>query len=160
MKEIIALRLSTWLTCAALGVVVTAGGYMIGRIHNADLMRTMAELIQDERSLSESGFFNLAKPMRATVTGYAAVPELTDSTPHITAIGLRTGRRICAVDPSVIPLRSWIMVPDLGLCYAGDTGAKVKGAHVDWLFDSPEEAREWGKKKRRAYVVRFGEEAG
>ena len=152
MKEIIALRLSTWITCAALGVAITAGGYMIGRIHNAGLMRAMADLIQDERAITESGFFSQAVPMRVTVTGYAAVPELTDSTPHITAIGLRTGRRICAVDPSVIPLRSWVLVPDLGLCYVGDTGAKVRGAHIDFLFPSPEEAREWGKKRRTVYV--------
>lgn len=154
MKEIVALRLSTWLTCAALGVVITAGGYMIGRVHNSGLMRAMADLIQDEHSLTESGFFAQAAPMRVTVTGYAAVEGLTDSTPHITAIGLRTGRRICAVDPKVIPLRSWVLIPDLGLCYAGDTGSRVKGAHVDWLFDSHEDAREWGRKTRTAYVVR------
>lgn len=154
MKEIVALRLSTWLTCAALGVVIVAGGYMVGRIHHASLMRAMADMIQDEQALTESGFFAQAVPMRIVVTGYAAVEGLTDSTPTITAIGLATGRRICAVDPAAIPLRSWVLVPDLGLCYAGDTGSKVKGAHVDWLFETVEDAREWGRKTRTAYVVR------
>lgn len=154
MREIVALKLDTWITLAALGVVMCAGTYMVGRVHSSKQMTEMAALIRAEADLTESGFISRAVPMRVTVTGYAAVPELTDSTPHITALGLVTGRRICAADPAVIPMRSWVLIPDLGLCYVADSGSKVRGAHIDFLFDSKEEAREWGRKKRQVYVVK------
>lgn len=159
-KEIIALRKDTWLLLAALGVVMVAGAYMVGRVHSSKQMTEMAALIQAEAELTESGFIARAVPMRVTVTGYAAVPEQTDSTPWITALGLVAGRRICAADPAVIPMRSWVLIPDLGLCYVGDVGSKVIGAHVDFLFPSSDEAREWGRKKRQVYVVKPMNEGG
>lgn len=52
-----------------------------------------------------------------------------------TAIGLRAGKGVIAVDPSVIPLRSKVYIPGYGLAIAGDTGGAIKGSIVDLGFD-------------------------
>jgi 3D (Asp-Asp-Asp) domain-containing protein len=49
----------------------------------------------------------------------------------ITRIGLKAGRGIVAVDPRVINLRSTVYVPGYGLGFAGDTGGRIKGRHID-----------------------------
>lgn len=52
-----------------------------------------------------------------------------------TAIGMRAGKGVIAVDPSVIKMRSRVYVPGYGLAVAGDTGGAIKGNIVDLGFD-------------------------
>lgn len=52
-----------------------------------------------------------------------------------TAIGLRAGFGVIAVDPSVIPLRSRVYIPGYGPAIAGDTGGSIKGNIIDLGFD-------------------------
>lgn len=52
-----------------------------------------------------------------------------------TAIGLRAGKGVIAVDPSVIPLRTKLYVPGYGVAIAGDTGGAIKGNIIDLGFD-------------------------
>lgn len=52
-----------------------------------------------------------------------------------TAIGLRAGKGVIAVDPSVIKLRSQVYVPGYGKAVAGDTGGAVKENIIDLGFD-------------------------
>ncbi len=52
-----------------------------------------------------------------------------------TAIGLRAGKGVIAVDPAVIKLGSRVYVPGYGLAVAGDTGGAIKGNIVDLGFD-------------------------
>jgi|SRR3989344_3296910 len=52
-----------------------------------------------------------------------------------TAIGMRAGKGIIAVDPKVIKLRSKVYVPEYGLAVAGDTGGAIKGNIIDLGFD-------------------------
>lgn len=52
-----------------------------------------------------------------------------------TAIGLRAGKGVIAVDPKVIPLRSKVYIPGYGLAVAGDTGGAIKGNIIDLGFD-------------------------
>ena len=59
-----------------------------------------------------------------------------------TRIGLPLSTGIVAVDPTVIPLRSWLYVPGYGKGLAGDTGGGVKGKFVD-LGYSEGEYRSW-----------------
>ncbi len=52
-----------------------------------------------------------------------------------TAIGMRAGKGVIAVDPAVIKLGSRVYVPGYGLAVAGDTGGAIKGNIVDLGFD-------------------------
>lgn len=52
-----------------------------------------------------------------------------------TAIGMRAGKGVIAVDPKVIKLRSKIYIPGYGMAVAGDTGGAIKGNIIDLGFD-------------------------
>lgn len=52
-----------------------------------------------------------------------------------TAIGMRAGKGVIAVDPKVIPLRSKVYIPGYGIAIAGDTGGAIKGNIIDLGFD-------------------------
>ncbi|MDP3974307.1 MAG: G5 domain-containing protein [Candidatus Daviesbacteria bacterium] len=52
-----------------------------------------------------------------------------------TAIGMRAGKGVIAVDPKVIPLRSKVYIPEYGMAIAGDTGGAIKGNIIDLGFD-------------------------
>lgn len=52
-----------------------------------------------------------------------------------TAIGMRAGKGVIAVDPKVIKLRSNVYVPGYGKAVAGDTGGSIKGNIIDLGFE-------------------------
>ncbi|MBI2196221.1 G5 domain-containing protein [Candidatus Daviesbacteria bacterium] len=52
-----------------------------------------------------------------------------------TAIGMRAGKGVIAVDPKVIKLRSKVYIPGYGSAIAGDTGGSIKGNIIDLGFD-------------------------
>lgn len=85
------------------------------------------------------------RKLRAYTTSYTAssagVPASSPSYGR-TRIGLPLSTGIVAVDPTVIPLRSWLYVPGYGKGLAGDTGGGVKGKFVD-LGYSEGEYRSW-----------------
>ena len=72
------------------------------------------------------------KKMRVYATHYDSHCPGCDET---TAIGLRAGKGVIAVDPKVIPLRSKVYVPGYGQAIAGDTGGAIKGNIIDLGFD-------------------------
>lgn len=72
------------------------------------------------------------KKMRVYATHYdSKCPGCNDWT----AIGLRAGKGVVAVDPSVIKMRSQMYVPGYGKAIAGDTGGAIKGNIIDLGFD-------------------------
>jgi len=62
------------------------------------------------------------------------------------------GRRIVAVDPSVVPLGTKVHVEGFGDAIALDTGGAIRGKIMDLLVGSKQEALEWG---RRHVTVTF-----
>ena len=56
----------------------------------------------------------------------------------VTASGVSAGTGVVAVDPKVVPFRSWVFVPGYGIGYAGDTGGGVKGRWIDLGYDEEE----------------------
>ncbi len=52
-----------------------------------------------------------------------------------TAIGMRAGKGVIAVDPKVIKMRSKVYVPGYGHAVAGDTGGAIKGNIIDLGFE-------------------------
>lgn len=72
------------------------------------------------------------KKMRVYATHYdSRCPGCNDWT----AIGMRAGKGVIAVDPKVIKLRSSVYVPGYGKAVAGDTGGAIKGNIIDLGFD-------------------------
>ena len=72
--------------------------------------------------------------IRMLATSYSAstagVPK-TASYYGRTRLGLPMQRGIVAVDPRVIPLRSYVYVPGYGIGLAADTGGAIKGRRID-----------------------------
>jgi resuscitation-promoting factor RpfB len=57
-----------------------------------------------------------------------------------TAIGMRAGKGVIAVDPKVIKMRSNVYIPGYGQAVAGDTGGAIKGNIIDLGFDDAKTA--------------------
>jgi 3D (Asp-Asp-Asp) domain-containing protein len=73
-----------------------------------------------------------------TSTGY--------SLPGHTATGLPVGWGVVAVDPSVIPLGTKLVVPGYGEAVAADVGSSVHGMDIDLWFPTLAQARAWGRR--------------
>lgn len=72
------------------------------------------------------------KKMRVYATHYdSRCPGCNDWT----AIGMRAGKGVIAVDPKVIKLRSNVYIPGYGKAVAGDTGGAIKGNIIDLGFE-------------------------
>jgi 3D (Asp-Asp-Asp) domain-containing protein len=63
-----------------------------------------------------------------------------------TATGIPTGWGVVAVDPSVIPLGTRMVIPGYGEGVAADTGGAVQGATIDVWFPECSQALAWGQK--------------
>lgn len=86
---------------------------------------------------TEGGEIKYWKKMRVYATHYDSHCPGCDET---TAIGLRAGKGVIAVDPKVIPLRSKVFIPGYGMAIAGDTGGAIKGNIIDLGFDDAKTA--------------------
>lgn len=87
------------------------------------------------------GFYEYWRRVRMRVTSYTAASsgKPPDHPAYgITASGVRAGTGIVAVDPDVVPFRSWVYVPDYGTGFAGDTGGGVNGRWIDLGYDQDE----------------------
>ena len=86
-----------------------------------------------------------------TVTAYAPFDShglCSDGNPSSTATGTYpTEGRTVAVDPSVIPLGSRLIIEGQGVRVAEDTGGLIKGKRVDIMFDSRREALRFGRQE-------------
>ena len=72
------------------------------------------------------------------VTSYTAATsgkEPGDPAYGITASGAQAGFGVVAVDPTVVPFKSYVYVPGYGVAYAGDTGGGIKGRFIDLGYD-------------------------
>ncbi|PZL71057.1 peptidase M23 [Enterococcus plantarum] len=63
-----------------------------------------------------------------------------------TGIDLRSQSNVIAVDPSVIPLGSFVEVEGYGFAVAGDTGGAINGNIIDVHFPSVEQCLNWGRR--------------
>ncbi len=75
-----------------------------------------------------------------------------------TAIGDVAGRGSVAIDDKNGPLQMgqmvWIEGYGPGKC--NDRGSAIKGWKIDLCFETIEEAREWGKKLVKVYLIKGG----
>ena len=70
-----------------------------------------------------------------------------------TAVGMKAGRGVVAVDPFVIPLGTRVYVEGYGEAVAGDVGRAIKGRRIDLGFDTYEEARRFGRRVVRVHIL-------
>lgn len=82
----------------------------------------------------------------------------------ITKSGKPVRPGVVAADPRVLPLGSLIRVSD-ATGYSGDyevldTGAKIKGHHIDIFMYDEHEALEFGRRHVVVEVLRYGERRG
>jgi len=70
-----------------------------------------------------------------------------------TAIGLKAGKGVVAVDPRVIPLGSRLYIEGYGFAVAGDVGGAIKGRRIDLGFNTYREALRFGRRKVKVYLL-------
>lgn len=93
---------------------------------------------------------------RFTITKYLARSEAYGKfndglTATLTKADPKT--RIVAVDPKLVPYRSWLWIEGLGWYHAEDCGSAIKGFRLDVLTATDKEAMEFGKQDRFVIVV-------
>ena len=89
-------------------------------------------------------------------TGYYPGPECTyPFDDGFTAIGDVAGRGSIAIDDENGPLRmgQMIWVEGYGLGKCNDRGSAIKGWKIDLCFNSYQEAKEWGRKLVKVYIL-------
>jgi 3D (Asp-Asp-Asp) domain-containing protein len=90
---------------------------------------------------------NIIKIMTVEATGYTP-------TGNRTATGTWPHHGTIAVDPNVIPLGTKMYVPGYGCGVAEDTGGAVKGKIIDLLFETEQEAIQWGRRTVTIQIVK------
>ena len=96
------------------------------------------------------GRFRIVKHFVAEATAYS--PEQAELS-NYTFTGIRFTTGIAAVDPNVVPLGSYIYVPEYGLFLAADIGSAIQGYTVDLSFDTIQEALLFGRKDVDVFVL-------
>lgn len=77
----------------------------------------------------------------------------------ITASGTKARPGVVAVDPRVIPLGTKLYIKsldgtkDYGFAVAEDKGGAIKGNKIDLFFESAEQARQFGRRKVKVYIL-------
>ena len=71
----------------------------------------------------------------------------------VTKSGLRAGRGVVAVDPSVIPLGTRLYIPGYGPAVAGDTGGAIVGRRIDLGYENYAAAVQFGRRAVTVYVL-------
>lgn len=63
-----------------------------------------------------------------------------------------TGRTI-AVDPNVIPYGTQVEIEGIGVRIAEDCGGAIKGNRIDLLFETHQEALEFGRQTKQVTIL-------
>jgi len=88
--------------------------------------------------------FREAKEVTATAYTY---------TGHNTANGTKPAYGTVAVDPSVIPYGTRMYIEGYGYGTALDKGGAIRGNKIDVFLESEKDARKWGKRKVKIYLL-------
>ncbi len=107
-------------------------------------------------SIPKQGSGEEVKYFILEATGYYPGPECTyPFDDGFTAIGDVAGRGSVAIDDKNGPLRmgQMVWVEGYGLGKCNDRGSAIKGWKIDLCFDTLEEAKEWGRKLIKVYVI-------
>jgi 3D (Asp-Asp-Asp) domain-containing protein len=90
-----------------------------------------------------------------TATAYLPVDSIEGRHSGLTAIGTMAKPYVTvAVDPTVVPINSWIWIDGLGWWKAEDTGNTIKGKKIDLCVSTREEAMEFGVRKMKIKILK------
>lgn len=135
--------------------VTTADGRIVDRqVIGSVLARPPQDHISQvgtRRIIAARGEFAGKEIVHMEATGYA--PWHGKGVDGTTAIGMRAGYGVVAVDPRVIPLRSELFIEGYGRAIAGDTGGAIKGHRIDLGFGTAREAYQFGRRPVRVYIL-------
>ncbi|MEX0617286.1 MAG: 3D domain-containing protein [Candidatus Woykebacteria bacterium] len=104
----------------------------LGAVKGPDSPATLSPAINNSSKTLPKNF-KFKNKLRVFATSYDPNCSGCNAT---TALGLKAGYGVIAVDPKVIPLGSKVYVPGYGKAIAGDTGGAIKGNIVDLGFDN------------------------
>jgi 3D (Asp-Asp-Asp) domain-containing protein len=94
------------------------------------------------------------RALRLQATGYDPGPvDNSRGWVGSTRSGTRARFGIAAVDPRVIRLGSLLYVEGYGPALAADVGGAIKGLRIDLCFNDSRQARAWGRRPARVWVV-------
>ncbi|HTB33580.1 MAG TPA: 3D domain-containing protein [bacterium] len=94
------------------------------------------------------------RQLQLTATGYDPGPvDNSRGWVGSTRTGARARFGVAAVDPRLIRLGTLLYVEGYGPALAADVGGAIKGSRIDLCFNSTEEARAWGRRKVRVWLV-------
>jgi 3D (Asp-Asp-Asp) domain-containing protein len=109
------------------------------RVKTASLTATSSPAAsRPDQADAPAGPLASGSTLTVVATGY--------SLPGHTATGLRVGWGVVAVDPSLIPLGTRMMIPGYGTGVAADIGGSVQGASIDLWFPTRAQALAWGRR--------------
>lgn len=97
--------------------------------------------------------FRFRSSMIMRASAYTPGPESNPWGNGYTATGVRAGRGVVAVDPSVIPLGSRVFVEGYGYALAADVGGSIKGNRIDLCFNEVGEALRFGVRSVKVYLL-------
>lgn len=133
-------------------------------IHNRNELKSEYEALQEEvrlekeyRAEMEEQYNSLSNYHylgECTLTAYCCekYKHICGTGTGITASGLPVQPGVVAVDPSVIPLGSTVIID--GVSYiAADTGGEVKGNKIDIAFETHQEAVDFAMQKGNVWWV-------
>lgn len=135
--------------------VTTADGVVVARkLVGAVTVRPPQDLIIHVGTrplIASRGEFAGKEYIYVEATGYA--PWHGRGVSGTTAIGLKAGYGVVAVDPDLIPLRSVLYIEGYGRAIAGDVGSAIKGRRIDLGFNTAREAYRFGRRVVRVYIL-------
>ncbi|MBS4750841.1 hypothetical protein KG091_07095 [Carnobacteriaceae bacterium zg-ZUI78] len=102
-------------------------------------------------STAENTFVGRTLTVHATAYSYNE-PGLTHHTKM--GIDLRINPKVIAVDPSVIPLGSYVYIPNFGVYLAADVGSAIKGNKIDIHMVSVEDAIKFGRQNITVTILK------
>lgn len=127
---------------------------------------------ETERTLLESRVVQEPTPKRVVIGRASALPArgaramLMEATAYDpgplscgpyasgrTAIGMKAGKGVVAVDPRVVPLGTRLYIEGYGPAVAGDVGRAIRGKRIDLGFNTRSEALAFGRRPVNVYVV-------
>jgi 3D (Asp-Asp-Asp) domain-containing protein len=136
--------------------------YRDGRETERNLISTTVLVASEEQvimappryQLASRGYYAGRRVFRMLATAYDPSPRSCGPAARgKTAIGMRAGQGVVAVDPAMIPMKARLYVEGYGFAVAGDTGGAIKGNRIDLGFRSRAQALRYGRRPVMVRVV-------
>ncbi len=97
---------------------------------------------------------NWRRPLVMTATAYDPGPRSCGRyADGYTATGAKAQKGVVAVDDRVIPMGTRLFIPGYGFAIAADRGSAIKGMRIDLCFNTYREARQFGRKQMKVYLL-------